>query len=102
MAVTLLEHHSNFIPWQQICLRKGWSFRVIPLDNGGQVDLTAADRMLDDSIGLLAVSHCSNVLGTVTPVEALCRLAHSPGHPGAGGRGPVCLPPAHRRVSIGL
>lgn len=65
------------------------------------MDLTAADRMLDDSIGLLAVSHCSNVLGTVTPVEALCRLAHSRGI-GCWWTGPVCLPPAHRRVSIGL
>ena len=79
VAVTLLEHHSNFVPWQQLCLRKGWSFRVIPLDDGGQIDLVEAERLLDDSVGLLAVSHCSNVLGTVTPVEALCRLAHSRG-----------------------
>ena len=79
VAVTLLEHHSNFVPWQQLCLRKGWTFRVIPLDDDGQVDLAAADRMLDGSVGLLAVSHCSNVLGTVVPVEALCRLARSRG-----------------------
>lgn len=79
VAVTLLEHHSNFVPWQQLCLRQGRSFRVIPLDDRGNVDLAAADRMLDGSVGLLAVSHCSNVLGTVTPVETLCRLAHTRG-----------------------
>lgn len=79
VAVTLLEHHSNFVPWQQLCLRQGRPFRVIPLDDRGQIDLVEAERLLDDSIGLLAVSHCSNVLGTVTPVEALCQLAHSRG-----------------------
>ena len=79
VAVTLLEHHSNFVPWQQMCLRTGRPFHVIPLDASGQVDMDLADKLLNSSIGLLAISHCSNVLGTVTPVEKLCQLAHSRG-----------------------
>lgn len=78
-VVTGMEHHSNFVPWQQLCQRRGVPFRVIPLDDEGRLDLTEADRLLDESVSLLAVTQCSNVLGMVNPVRELCRLAHSRG-----------------------
>lgn len=79
VAVTLLEHHSNFVPWQQLCLRLRLPFRVIPITEDGQPDIVMADKLLDGSIGLLAVTQCSNVLGTVTPAEQLCRMARDRG-----------------------
>lgn len=78
-AVTVMEHHSNFVPWQQMCRKLGAPFRVIPLDDSGKLDLDEANRLLDEDIGVLAVTHCSNVLGTVNPVQELCRLAHDRG-----------------------
>lgn len=79
VAVTVMEHHSNFVPWQQMCRRSRTAFRVIPLDDKGKLDLNVADQVLDHSIGILAVTQCSNVLGTVNPIRELCCMAHERG-----------------------
>ncbi len=79
IVVTALEHHSNFVPWQQLCLREGRPFRVCPILPEGTLDLNALDRMLDGDISLLAITGCSNVLGTVPPLEKIIPLAHSRG-----------------------
>lgn len=79
VAATVLEHHSNFVPWQQLCRGQGRPFRVCPMLPDGRLDLAALDRLLTEDIGLLAVTHCSNVLGTVTPIREIIRLAHSRG-----------------------
>ena len=79
VAVTALEHHSNFVPWQQLCLREGRPFRVCPVLADGSLDLNALDRMLDGDISLLAITGCSNVLGAVPPLEKIIPLAHSRG-----------------------
>lgn len=79
VVTTVLEHHSNFVPWQQMCQSHGKSFRVCPVLPNGTLDMEMLDRLLTEDIGLLAVTHCSNVLGTVTPVEKIIALAHSRG-----------------------
>ncbi len=119
VVTTALEHHSNFVPWQQLCLRQGRPFRVCPVLPDGSLDMETLDRLLTEDIGLLAVTHCSNVLGTVTPVEQIAALAPAPeilgvpassvgrngpqsGHPGSGGWGTVGLPSENRCESAGL
>ena len=72
---TELEHHSNYVVWQQICLECGACFRVIPTVDG-ELDMEAAERMLRDNVRLLAVTAVSNVLGTVTDIRTLTGLAH--------------------------
>ena len=72
---TELEHHSNFVVWQQMCLLCGAEFRVIPTIDG-DVDMAAAERMLSENVKLLAVTAVSNVLGTVVDIRALTKVAH--------------------------
>ncbi|MDD6023857.1 MAG: aminotransferase class V-fold PLP-dependent enzyme [Oscillospiraceae bacterium] len=79
IVTTVLEHHSNFVPWQQLCRSQGRPFRVCPMVPDGGLDLAALDKLLTGDIGLLAVTHCSNVLGTVTPIREIVSLAHSRG-----------------------
>ena len=79
VVVSVLEHHSNFVPWQQVCLREGRPFRVVPITAVGQLDLHELERCLDDTVELLAITQCSNVLGTVTPIQEICRMAHDRG-----------------------
>jgi cysteine desulfurase/selenocysteine lyase len=79
VIVTALEHHSNFVPWQQACRRLGRPFRVCPIRPDGSLDTDALEALLTPDISVLAVTHCSNVLGTVTPVRELCSLAHRRG-----------------------
>ncbi len=79
VVTTVLEHHSNFVPWQQLCRVQGRPFRVCSMGPDGGLDLAVLDKLLTADIGLLAVTHCSNVLGTVTPIREIVRLAHSRG-----------------------
>lgn len=79
VVTTVLEHHSNFVPWQQLCRGQGRPFRVCPMLPDGTLDLAALDRLLTGDMSLLAVTHCSNVLGTVTPIREIVSLAHSRG-----------------------
>ncbi len=80
VVVTALEHHANFVPWQQLCARTGASFIVAPLTEAGDIDREALIRILEEnSVALCAFAHVSNVLGTVVPVAELTALAHSYG-----------------------
>ncbi len=79
VVVSALEHHSNLVPWQLVCAERGASLRVAPLDAGGRVDLAALTARLDARVKLVAVSHLSNVLGTVAPIAAIARAAHAVG-----------------------
>ena len=79
VVVTRMEHHSNFLPWQQLCRAQRRPFRICPLRTDGQIDLDALDDLLRSDIGLLAITQCSNVTGTVVPVREICDLAHSQG-----------------------
>ena len=77
IIVTQLEHHSNYVPWQQMCQRRGATFRVLPLTDRGELDLALFERMLNEKTRLVAVNQVSNSLGTVNPIAEIIRLAHA-------------------------
>ncbi len=71
------EHHSNMVPWMQLCFRKGAKLRYIPIDDDGQWNLSAAESILKEGkVKLVSAAHISNVLGLINPVEQLSALAH--------------------------
>src|SRR5881397_893881 len=77
VLVTELEHHSNFVPWQYIAKRTGADFRMIPLDDHGELRLDVADELVGDSrLRLVAAGMVSNSLGTVNAIEKLASWAH--------------------------
>ena len=80
IVVSEMEHHSNLVPWQLVAAATGARLRAIPLLPDGTLDLDAARALLASGrVRLLAVTHMSNVLGTITPVAELARLAHAAG-----------------------
>jgi cysteine desulfurase/selenocysteine lyase len=81
VLVTGLEHHSNIVPWQMLCQEKGATLRVVPIDDAGDLELDALDRLLGPRTRLLAVTQVSNALGTVTPLAELVRRAKARGVP---------------------
>jgi cysteine desulfurase/selenocysteine lyase len=81
IVITHLEHHANIVPWRMLCEQTGAKLRVIPVDERGELVMDAVDGMLTERTRILAVSHVSNALGTVTPVKELTRRAHAKGIP---------------------
>jgi cysteine desulfurase / selenocysteine lyase len=85
VIATALEHHSNLVPWQVLCAERGAELRIAPIDDAGRIDLAALAALLDERghghgrVKLVAVSHLSNVLGTIAPIAEICRLAHAAG-----------------------
>jgi cysteine desulfurase/selenocysteine lyase len=79
VLVTALEHHSNLVPWQMLCAERGAVLRVAPIDARGQVELAELERLLSPRTRIAAVTHASNVLGTVTPLRAMIEMAHRHG-----------------------
>jgi len=79
VIVTGLEHHSNLLPWRELCRRRGARLRSVPIDEQGRLDLEEYARLLGPRTRLVAVAHVSNVLGTLAPLRELARLAHAAG-----------------------
>jgi cysteine desulfurase/selenocysteine lyase len=80
VVITELEHHANFVPWQFIASKTGASFRHIPIDDGGELQLDALDGLArEGSIKVVATGLVSNSLGTINPVERLAAWAHEQG-----------------------
>ena len=79
IVVSLLEHHANIVPWQQLAARKGAKIRVIPVDDSGQILLDEARRVITGKTKLVAITQVSNALGTVTPVKEIVELGHRVG-----------------------
>jgi cysteine desulfurase/selenocysteine lyase len=79
ILITGLEHHSNIVPWQLLCEEKGARLRVAPIDEAGEVDLAAFERLLSPRTRIVSVAHVSNALGTVNPVRRMVELAHAAG-----------------------
>jgi len=79
ILITWLEHHANIVPWQQLCQATGARLRVAPVDDSGQVMLDEYERLLSDRTQIVAFSHVSNALGTITPVQEMTELAHRHG-----------------------
>lgn len=77
---TAMEHHSNFVPWQQAALRTGGMFDIVPLDGRGDLDFAILEEKLaSQRPGIFAVAHVSNVLGTVNPLSRIIEAAHAKG-----------------------
>ncbi len=79
IVVSPMEHHSNLIPWQQAARRTGANLRFIELDPVGQITLEAARAVIGDKTRIVALSHVSNVLGTVNPIPEIAEMAHAAG-----------------------
>jgi cysteine desulfurase/selenocysteine lyase len=77
VLVTAMEHHANIVPWQMVCEERGAKLRVAPIEDSGEVDLGRFEPLLSDRTRIVAVSHVSNVLGTINPVERITELAHA-------------------------
>jgi cysteine desulfurase/selenocysteine lyase len=74
-----MEHHSNLVPWQMLTQRTGARLRFIPIHDDGTLDMEAFPALLTDRTRIVAVSHMSNVLGTINPVDEITRQAHAAG-----------------------
>jgi cysteine desulfurase/selenocysteine lyase len=81
VLITAMEHHSNIVPWQMICEEKGAALRVVPVSEAGELLLDEYRRLLSERTRLVAVTHVSNALGTVNPVQDMIMLAHAKGIP---------------------
>lgn len=81
IIISAMEHHSNLIPWQQVCLKRGAALRVIPFDTEGVLDMRFLKENMDKNTRLVAVTHISNTLGTINPIEDIIALAHQKGVP---------------------
>ena len=79
IIVSHLEHHANIVPWQQLVAETGAVLRVIPVEDSGQLILSEFGRLLSEKTKLVAVTHVSNALGTVTPVESVVQMGHRAG-----------------------
>ncbi len=77
VLITEMEHHSNLVPWQMMCERKGALLKVIPMDDRGELVLDSLDDLMTEKTRILAVVHASNSLGTVNPVKEIIRRAHA-------------------------
>ena len=81
VIVSVMEHHSNIVPWQLQAARKGIALRVIPMTDTGALDMQAFEQLFNERTRFVSVAHVSNVLGIVNPVKDICRIAHSHGVP---------------------
>lgn len=81
VIVSVMEHHSNIVPWQLQAAKKGISIRVIPMTDEGELRLDEYEKLFTERTKIVSVTHVSNVLGTVNPVEEMIRIAHEHGVP---------------------
>ena len=81
IIVSNMEHHSNIVPWQILCEEKGAKLRVVPIDDSGELLLDEFEAMLGPRTKLVSITHVSNALGTIVPVERIVELAHAHGVP---------------------
>lgn len=81
VIVSVMEHHSNIVPWQLQAAKKGIAIRVIPMDETGKLDIEEYEKMFNEHTKLVSVAHVSNVLGTVNPMKQIVKIAHDHGVP---------------------
>lgn len=81
VIVTEAEHHSNIVPWQMMCRRKGAILKVLPIDDSGHLRVEMLDDILTERTRIMAVTHISNVLGIINPVKDIIDKCHSKGIP---------------------
>lgn len=79
ILISAMEHHSNIVPWQMLCLRKGLVLKVIPINKKGEILMEEYEKMLSRKTKLVAITHISNTLGTINPIKEIVQKAHSVG-----------------------
>ena len=79
VLITHMEHHSNIVPWQMLCERRGAQLKVIPINDRGELVLDNLSEMLTPKVKIVALGHVSNALGTINPIEEITRAAHTVG-----------------------
>lgn len=81
VIVSVMEHHSNIVPWQLQAAKRGIALKVIPIDNSGNLLMDEYEKLFSDRTKIVSVAHVSNTLGTVNPVKDIVRIAHEHGVP---------------------
>jgi len=81
VVISAMEHHSNIVPWQLVCAERGARLRVAPIDDAGELILEELEALIGPRTRIVAVTHMSNALGTINPIEAIVELAHAGGVP---------------------
>jgi cysteine desulfurase/selenocysteine lyase len=81
VVISAMEHHSNIVPWQLVCGERGARLRVVPMDDRGQLMIGELDGLISERTRIVAISHMSNALGTVNPIDEIVKIAHARGVP---------------------
>ena len=81
VIISAAEHHSNIVPWQMMCHRKGAVLKVLPVDDCGYLVVDELENLINDKTKLVAVTHISNVLGIINPIDRIIEISHSNGVP---------------------
>ncbi len=81
IIISTMEHHSNIVPWQMVCEQTGAKLKVIPITDSGELMLDDYEKLFSDKTKLVATTHVSNALGTITPVKEIIAMAHDRGVP---------------------
>jgi cysteine desulfurase / selenocysteine lyase len=79
VVISAMEHHSNIVPWQLVCAQTGASLKVVPVNEAGEIEMTEYERLLGPRTRIVAFTHVSNALGSITPIERIIALAHGAG-----------------------
>lgn len=77
IIISVMEHHSNIVPWQMLCERKGMTLKVIPMNSEGELIIEEFKKLISEKTKIISVAHVSNVLGTVNPVKEIIEIAHA-------------------------
>jgi len=77
VLITAMEHHSNIVPWQMLCEEKGARLRVAPINDRGELELDEFEKLLSPKTKIVAVTHLSNALGTINPIQQMVKIAHA-------------------------
>jgi len=76
IVITTMEHHSNIVPWQELCKRTGASLKIAPIDHNGELMIEELEKLLCKNTKILALTHTSNTLGTINPIKEIITMAH--------------------------
>jgi cysteine desulfurase/selenocysteine lyase len=79
IVISAMEHHSNIVPWQMLCMRKGLHLRVAPINEKGELLMDTFEQILSKKTKLVAITHISNTLGTINPIKEIVAKAHAVG-----------------------
>jgi cysteine desulfurase / selenocysteine lyase len=79
IVLSVIEHHSNIVPWQLVCNETGAVLRIIPANDAGDLQLDEYEKLLNDKTKLVAIGHVSNAIGTINPIKQMIEMAHTNG-----------------------